>query len=790
MKKKIDANPSRQDLVDAFFERLISSYGYSPEQMGRDVALAPGVRADIAIWRTAEAKHKQSLPDICVVAICREEHIKIDADAYLAAYKEIDAGSLNFCILHNLKETKVFLLDSGHPMGVFERIGDFPKAGEVLTRDAMRHFIERMRRNTKEALLQAFERCHNIVRNNDKLSPEGAFDEISKVIFVKMMYERKPEGELIFSSGKYRSDEKRFLETHPQGDYVAHLFDEVKKHFADDILFEEYDRVRICRKSFVSILQELEVMDFHDMREDVKGVAFESLVGKTFRGELGQFFTPRQVVDYMVGVLDIKEGEKVCDPCCGSGGFLIRAFVHVQDAIDRDVQQRIKNVQASTLRPAEKRRRVSALLKECDRDIEDSRYGNLCRKYFFGVDANPRMARTAKMNMIMHGDGHVGVYLHDGLLNVGEVREESFDVVLINPPYGVHVDRGAKDENGKPLLAAYETRQSAAELLFVERVLRLLKPGGRAGLVLPEGVFTNANLKKFREVMEGKAKILGITAMPPTVFLASGANVKPNLLFIRKYTAEELKNKVRDKELCVVNAHEDELRHLIPLVRDWINRGVTDEGKGIRVISRDEMVDWAVAPLFAGPRIEFNSNHPKIRLAELLVPAGERILLQDDVCYVRITVRLGGKGIALRDHLPGSKIGTKRQYVVHAGQFVISKIDGKSGAMALVPEEFDGAIVTPDFPVFDVNTSKVLPEYLVLVLCHPSVLRQLMATTSGSTGRRRLSIPRFLTMRIGLPSVQEQEKLLSGIRMLREQERRLKLQMDQGLQTFYKAIFD
>lgn len=778
----------QNNLTDAFYKRLIDAYGYVPEQLGRDVSIGNTANADIAIWRTSNAKIRQSIPDICVVVLCREEHIKIDANKYLASFKEAAIGTVNFFVLHNLKETKVFLLDSSHPMGGVERIGDFPKAVDVKTDEAISGFINRMRRNTKESLLKAFDHCHNIVRNNDKLSPEAAFDEISKVMFIKMMYERKPDGELIFSNEKFLKDEKNFLVENKNGDYIAFLFDEVKKYFADSDLYEEHDYVRICRKSFTSILKELEVIDFYDMTEDVKGVAFESLVGKTFRGELGQFFTPRQVVNYMIEVLDIQEGEAVCDPCCGSGGFLIRAFEYVQDAIDRDIQAQIDKVRSSILSESEKTQRIAVLLRECDKNVEGSRYGKLCKDYFFGVDANVRMARTAKMNMIMHGDGHVGVYLHDGLLDVKNVTKGRFDVVLINPPYGVHIDRNAKDEKGKPVFGEFKTTQSAAELLFVERVINLLKPGGRAGLVLPEGLFTNSSYKSFRKLIEARAKILNITAMPPTVFLASGANVKPNLLFIRKYTEEEMLEHNQDYMMSAVRVNENELAMVAPRVCEWIKKAVYENNESIRVTNRSDMIDWAVAPLFAAPKVNFNSKYPTAKLLEVLTQSDEKIIVQDNKEYDRITVRLGGKGITLRDHVKGSLIGTKKQSVVHTGQLVVSKIDGRSGAMAIVPDEFNGAIVTPDFPVFDINTNRVLPDYLLLTICHPAMLQSITATSSGSTGRRRLSVERFLNMQIALPSVNEQEMLMSNIRSIREKQEELKHQMDTSVGAFYDNI--
>ena len=777
----------KKRMVDSFETRLVDAYGYSKGQIGRNVHINDCAAADIAIWRTEKSRQFNSIPDICVVVICKDEHIKIDANRYLDEFKKSDAGSINFYVLHNLKETKVFLLDSSHPMGGIERIGDFPKANEILTEESIVAFISRMRRNTKDALVKAFERCHNIVRNNDKLSPEAAFDEISKVMFIKMLYERTPDGELLYSREKFLLDEKSYLKKLPNGDYIGHLFEEVKSFFVDDDLYERHDRIRICRNSFEAILKELEVIDLYDMSEDVKGVAYESLVGKTFRGELGQFFTPRQVVNYIIDVLDIKEGEKVCDPCCGSGGFLIRAFEYVQDSIDRDIQRRIETVKCSRCLASEKRRKISALLQDCDKGRQDSRYAKLCRECFFGVDANVRMARTSKMNMIMHGDGHVGVYLHDGLLNVKNVHDDQFDVVVINPPYGVHVDRSMRDENGKLVFGQYATQQSAAELMFVERVINLLKPGGRAGLVLPEGMFTNSNLRNFRKHIEERADILNITAMPPTVFLAAGANIKPNILFIRKKAIDQANGVA---EISVASTNETGLSEIVKQVRGWVGCKERDNTVAFQVVRREEMVDWSVAPFFSGARVRFNEKYAQVALSQLISQSTEKTDIEDNVKYNRITVKLFGKGISLRDCVLGRDIGVKRQYVVRSGQLVVSKIDGKSGAMGIIQEEFAGAIVTQDFPVFNIDTTKVLPEYLISILVHPAILEKIASTSSGSTGRRRLSIPRFLAMKIALPSISEQKRLLRNILHLKEKEKEIQRTIEQNVRQFYSSIIE
>lgn len=183
------------------------------------------------------------------------------------------------------------------------------------------------------------------------------------------------------------------------------------------------------------------------------------------------------------------------------------------------------------------------------------------------------MARTAKMNMIMHGDGHGGVHHHDGLLNVNGIFENRFDVILTNPPFGSRVEKTLKiteadrftdqakidyyikrygddyrnamrqvnDNIDKSVLDLYTSGKLSGltEVLFIERCIRLLKPGGRMGIVLPEGVLNNTNLQNVRELFEGMAKIVLITSIPQDVFMASGATVKPSLLFFKKFTEEE-----------------------------------------------------------------------------------------------------------------------------------------------------------------------------------------------------------------------------------------------------------
>lgn len=413
---------------------------------------------------------------------------------------------------------------------------------------------------------------------------------------MKIRFERDNKGMKVFTKQEYLDAAQNHEKNVRPGlkgtdlyalSYMQFLFRTTKEFFKDDRLFDDKDEINIRENSFIQILEKLETFNLSDTQDDVKGIAFEEFLGTTFRGELGQFFTPRTIVDFMTEILDPQEGEVICDPTCGSGGFLIKAFEYVREKIEADIRSKKDSLRLSIegndydALPEDKQVKIShsidkmqaALNTELDTGIEGSRMYQLSRNCIYGTDANPRMARTSKMNMIMHGDGHGGVHHHDGLLNVNGIFEERFDVILTNPPFGQNVDRGqliseadkftdeemkkkykkkygaaydealkqVDDNIGESLLSLYDLGNTSTltEVLFMERCLRLLKKGGRMGMVLPEGVLNNKNLQAVREYFEGKAKIILICSIPQDVFIAAGATVKPSLVFMRRFTNDE-----------------------------------------------------------------------------------------------------------------------------------------------------------------------------------------------------------------------------------------------------------
>ena len=357
-------------------------------------------------------------------------------------------------------------------------------------------------------------------------------------------------------------------------------------------------------------------------------------------------------------------------------------------------------------------------------------------------------------------------------------------------------------DGGIPVSRLFHIKQMNTEVLFIERTLQLLKPGGRAGIVLPEGVMNNKNMSGVRSFIEQHARILNITSIPSDVFIASGANIKPSLLFIQKYTKEEENSsKGKDYSLSVTKVNDagilstglpsdnKEFPVASKEVANWIFTGILQNAEFTKVIAKSQLSNWSVMPFF-NQSVNYNTQYKQVLLKEVLSFSETPIVIEDDTLYTRITVKLFNKGIVKRDQAYGREIGTKKQYKVNAGQFVVSKIDGKSGAFGIVPDSLEGSVVTHDFMVFDIDQSLIAPLYLELVMNNEDFLSQFKENSSGSTGRKRLSKETFLNTRIGLPTMKEQIEMLQQISSIIEEQESLRRQLDASIGEFYKKVFD
>ena len=571
-----------------FIRHLCDNYGYVLDQMDQERRTMHGhksPRADIVIWETREAKAAKKTP--VLVIECKAENVDINIKDYYQGESYTRAVGCEFFIAHNPRYTAVFRLVPGLP-GEFIQINEIAKATDWGDAKRIEEIKNKLRVFNRKEFQDLLFKCHSILRDVHKMDPGRAFDTISKVLFVKMYVER---------TGMHGTFTVDFLDrrasTRLPTDLLVHdgLFEQTKDHYKADDLFATTDRLEITEETFRRIVKELARFDLSKTGDDIKGLAFEKFLGTTFRGELGQFFTPRPIVDFMVNLLDPREGELICDPAAGSGGFLIRAFEHVRGQIAAAVQaekdRERTEIEAKGLDPEEEEAQIDTAFATLNRELLSSndqnqpvntRVGKLAWRCIFGCDAEPRAARTAKMNMIMHGDGHGGIHYHDGLVDVNGIFPTRFDIVVTNPPFGSNVGNDQKvtgndgthihedatyrddclerygeawgrsyqrmlDATGTNILDLFEIGKGkanrASEIIFVERCLNLLNPGGRMGIVLPDGNLNNPSLTWLRRWCEGKARILAVVSLPEETFRSADATVKASLVFLRRFTATD-----------------------------------------------------------------------------------------------------------------------------------------------------------------------------------------------------------------------------------------------------------
>lgn len=591
---------------------LVNHYGFELDQIDEEVQMtgrgSAQARADFVIWKTKEDKysHKQAF----IVVECKADNVTINKNVYYQGDHYARISGAPFFVTHNNNETKYWRVKKDKMPGYIDEIEDIPRADS--TDKQIKELLDKLKIFKENEFADLLHQCHNIIRNREKLDPAAAFDEIAKVLFMKVYAERSLKTDMkgnIFTLD-YIEQGERF-----NPEYVYDIFEKTKKDFGKDKIFAREEKINLRLNTIKAIIEKLEKYNLSATSTDVKGIAFERFLGKTFRGEIGQFFTPRAIVEFMVNMVEPIEGDIICDPASGSGGFLIRFFEIVREKINQAVDEEYRKKKQEI----EERKDIlddeKALLqieeyeklqKERDPSKEYSRIWKLSNRCIYGTDANERMARTSKMNMIMHGDGHGGIHYHDGFLNINGIFNDRFDIVLTNPPFGQNVEEDdvvpqsqleidddikayyrkiygdayeksqdqVKANIGKPIASLFDLPKGNSiktEILFIERCLSLLRSGGRMGIVLPEGVFNNPSLGYVREFAEDRAYITAVISLPPETFFSTGANVKASLLFMKKFSENEaIKWKIlleeSKKEFFAIQKEErDKLNKIIEL---------------------------------------------------------------------------------------------------------------------------------------------------------------------------------------------------------------------------------
>ena len=527
---------SEDDCAENVVIPFIMRLGYDRNQIRRKVSITgtSGHRfrkqADIVVY----IGERPAL----VVETKRIQHRLSEEDVNQAlSYAQLLEPSTPIAVLTNGRDWEIYYLDRDD-IGGLESVPE-PQELESTILTVSSNVVQLEKRQAAERLLVtienkgdleiAFRECRKELAK-EGLIAESAFDELTKILTCKFNEEKRDAEGL--AANRFTSS--WLLGSGPLA-ALQQMFTDAKQTFN---VFPTGTQIQIRSNETVEkIVRELEPFGLYGFKTplglagaggDVVGSVYEAFLTGTLRGDLGQYLTPRQLVEFMVEIADIKIGEKVLDLSCGSGGFLIRAFINV-------------------------RKKIRFL--DSSQDEKDHLVSNLVRNNLWGIEINPRLATLCRINMILHGDGYEHIYTGDSIredvfentdgrrtdfLNIEQNNAAMFDVILINPPFNIPY------EDSATLNRYYLGRGKAAQgsdYLVLERAIRLLKPEtGRLLVILPHGVASGVSETEVRNFVKSRTHIHGCISLPVGSFKPfGGSNARTCVLYLKKTTGDNKK---------------------------------------------------------------------------------------------------------------------------------------------------------------------------------------------------------------------------------------------------------
>lgn len=532
-----------EEFVQALtYLKLIFEYNYQPQhisvnepvQMGSDTK-----EADIIVYNESNNK-------IQIVVECKEENIN-ERQFQVAidqAYSYAHALSAKYIWVTSGIKNDYYEIVEMYPI---ERINisDIPKLhGSVNRYKYIKGEVE-PQEGSKAELMLKFKSAHDALWGGGALAPTTAFDELDKLIFCKIWDEKwkdnnpKTKGEpfdfQIISYPEDREDRQNLKAKSELEKRIRNLYAQGRKK--DPEVFKE--DIKLDKHKIYTVVQYLQDINLSKTDLDSKGLAFQSFMGDFFRGDFGQYFTPEPIVEFIVHSIGIDKDWKILDTSCGSGGFLLHALKAIRDEADNIYEDE----------------RGSTSWREY--------WHEFAEKHLYGIEINEQISRVAKMNMIIHDDGHTNIVTNDGLKNNRAIEIENrnlnfqdgtFDLIMTNPPFGSKIkadevsyykdyelfetnlgiantkERITDDNSKKKWRASQNT-----EILFLEKCHKYLKEGGYLAIVIPDGILTNATSQFVRDWMVEKFRIWAIVSLPQHTFAHVKAGVKSSILFLQKH---------------------------------------------------------------------------------------------------------------------------------------------------------------------------------------------------------------------------------------------------------------
>ncbi len=505
----------------SYFTELVLDYQYPTEKIALEVQVprrTPNDFADIVIYEDEELKKPY------LVVECKKDGVT-DAESNQAIEQVFgNANSLKakLAIVVAGNTRTAFDIANFKPMERVQNIiADIPKKYDKVPKYKYIKGENDLKIISREELIQSLEKCHDTVWQGGKLAPTVAFDEVSKLLFCKLKDEKDnyKKGSIYkFQIGTHETPKEVFKR-------VDDIYQVAKQQDAE--VFK--GNLNLEPEVVFQVVKHIQEINFTKTDLDTKGVAFERFMQDFFKGKMGQFFTPRKIVEFVVKMMDINNNQLVLDPASGSGGFLLNALDSVRKHAEKEIPD--------------------------DAQIQYSHWHDFAKDNLFGIEINDQIARVCKMNMIIHDDGHTNVISASALDDFKNVKKkdstdltilesttnegfqkDNFDVIITNPPFGATIKSTEyKQEYLDKFELGKKKKNQKTEILFIERCIDFLKPKtGKMGIVLPDGILTNSSLQYVRDFIMKRCEILAVVSLPQFAFSHYGAGVKSSLVFVRR----------------------------------------------------------------------------------------------------------------------------------------------------------------------------------------------------------------------------------------------------------------
>lgn len=546
-------------------KRLVNEHKYSRDRICVEYTVQIGSgkkRADIVIFPDEETEKKQE--NIKIIIECKSEKIEAnnakDGVAQLKSYMSA-CPNAEWGMWTNSKEKfvfKKFTDDKG--VIQFMDYNDIPSADGNID-DINRPKRSSLKNASDDNLLFTFKTCHNHIYVNEGMQKQPAFFELLKVIFCKIEDERNiPKALEFYATSEERSNSDGQLTVKNR---IEKIFDRVKKEKKNAKIFDPNDTIKLNPRTLSYIVSEIQKYSLLNTRIDIKGKAYEEIVGANLRGDRGEFFTPRNVMTMVVEMINPTIDEKVLDSSCGTGGFLVTAMTYAMKQLRIEFEKETGKLKSEW--------------DDFEKKVFQDKISDMAMNNYFGFDINPDLVKATKMNMVMNNDGSGNILQNNSLLQPHEwtddfktrlsaalqidkktlINKDSigyFDVIVTNPPFGSKIPikdhailsqfdlaRIWKQDKKTGRWAITDKYQSSVspEILFIERCWQFLKPGGRMGIVLPDALLGSPGTGYIREWLIKYTKIVASIDLHEDTFQPRNGT-QTSVLILQKKRADEI----------------------------------------------------------------------------------------------------------------------------------------------------------------------------------------------------------------------------------------------------------